>query len=400
MSDAILVFNAGSSSIKFALFKTSDQGEPQLSCRGLLDEDQADPRLVVTDTSGHVLLERQSTQSDAVEGRLFGDVVDWVESQCKALAGIGHRVVHGGRKFVAPVRISQQVIAELDQLTPLAPLHQPRCLNPIRKINSLRPNIPQFACFDTAFHCVIEPPVSRFALPRRFEELGIRRYGFHGLSYEYIADRLAALSPALAASRTVVAHLGNGASLCAMRNGRSIDTTMGLTALDGIVMGTRCGALDPGVLLYLQQALHMSAADVERLLYRESGLLGVSGISHDVRTLLASDDPRAAEALDLLAFSVSRHVAAMTNSLGGLDRLVFTGGIGEHAGAVRAAICARLRWLGLELDSKANDLSKSRISAKESRIDVRVIATDEEIMIARHCLTAAHRRPCQAWGGL
>ncbi|WP_028345519.1 acetate/propionate family kinase [Bradyrhizobium murdochi] len=387
MSDAILVFNAGSSSIKFALFETSEGGDPRLSCKGLLDEDQEDPRLVVKDAGGHILLERQLTQSDAAEGGLFSDVIDWVESRHKALAAIGHRVVHGGRKFTTAVRVSQEVIEELDGLTPLAPLHQPRCLSPMRKINSLRPHLPQFACFDTAFHYGIEPPVSRFALPRRFEEIGIRRYGFHGLSYEYIASRLAGLSPALAAARTVVAHLGNGASLCAMQNGRSVDTTMGLTALDGVVMGTRCGAIDPGVLLYLQQAMQMSAADVERLLYRESGLLGVSGISHDVRTLLASDDPRAAEALDLFAFSVTRQVSAMANSLGGLDCLVFTGGIGEHASAVRAAICARLRWLGVELDSEANNLSKSRISAKESRIDVRVIPTDEEIMIARHCLT-------------
>jgi acetate kinase len=386
MSDAILVFNAGSSSIKFALFETSDRGDLRLSCRGLLDEDQADPRLVVTDTSGHVLLERQRTRSDAVEGRLFGDVVDWAESQCKALAIVGHRVVHGGRKFMAPVRISQEVIAELDGLTPLAPLHQPRCLNPIRKINSLRPNIPQFACFDTAFHCGIEPPVSRFALPRRFEEIGIRRYGFHGLSYEYIANRLAALSPALAASRTVVAHLGNGSSLCAMRNGRSIDTTMGLTALDGIVMGTRCGAIDPGVLLYLLQEEGMSANEVQHLLYEESGLLGVSGVSADMRALQDSRDPAAREAIDLFAFRAAAEIVRMANTLAGLDAVVFTGGIGEHAAGIRRQICDHLAWLGVRLDATANANGQQRIAATDSSVDVLVIATSEESTIARHCV--------------
>jgi len=391
MSDAILVLNAGSSSIKFALFEISGCDDPRLSCKGLLDEDQDDPRLVMKDAAGQVPLETHPAQSEAAEGGLFGDVIDWVESR-KTLAAIGHRVVHGGRQFTSPARISQKVIEALDELTPLAPLHQPRCLTPIRKISSLRPKLPQIACFDTAFHYGLAPPVSRFALPRRFEELGIRRYGFHGLSYENVANQLAGLSPALATGRTVVAHLGNGASLCAMQNGRSVDTTMGLTALDGVVMGTRCGAIDPGVLLYLQQARQMSVGDVERLLYQESGLLGVSGISHDVRALLASDDPRAAEALDLFAFSVARQVAAMANSLGGLDCLVFTGGIGEHASEVRAAVCARLQWLGVELDDDSNEISKARISAKGSRIDVRIIPADEEIVIAKHCLTLARSR--------
>ncbi|MFL6792224.1 MAG: acetate/propionate family kinase [Bradyrhizobium sp.] len=387
MSDTILVLNAGSSSIKFAVFETSGQGDPRLSCKGLLDEDDADPQLVVNDSAGHILFERHRPDVDKVDGGLFSDVINWVEGRGNAIAAIGHRVVHGGRDFTSPVRITGKIIDALAALTPLAPLHQPRCLVPIRRLMSLRPKLPQIACFDTAFHHGLAPPVSRFALPRHFEEIGIRRYGFHGLSYEYIASRLAGLSPSLAASRTVVAHLGNGASLCAMQNGRSVDTTMGLTALDGLVMGTRCGAIDPGVLLYLQQALAMTVSEVERLLYRDSGLLGVSGISHDVRTLLASDDPHAAEALDLFAFRIAREVSAMANSLGGLQCLVFTGGIGEHAAAVRSAACARLRWLGVELDSEANDLSRPQISARESRVDVRVIPTDEEIMIVRHCLS-------------
>jgi acetate kinase len=388
MSDAILVLNAGSSSIKFSLFEASGRGDPRLSCRGLLDEDQADPRLTVKDPVGRVLFEHRPDMDNADSG-LFGDVINWVEDRLagNALAAIGHRVVHGGRDFTSPVRISGKILEALDALTPLAPLHQPRCLAPMRTIMSLRPQLPQIAAFDTAFHHALAPPVSRFALPRRFEEIGIRRYGFHGLSYEYIASRLAGLSPSLVGARTVVAHLGNGASLCAMRNGQSVDTTMGLTALDGLVMGTRCGAIDPGVLLYLQQALGMSVSDVERLLYRESGLLGVSGISEDVRTLLASSDPRAAEALDLFAFRIARDVSAMASSLGGLECLIFTGGIGEHAGAVRSAVCARLSWLGVEVDLEANKLSKAEISSKGSRVDVRIIPTDEEIVIARHCLT-------------
>jgi acetate kinase len=388
MSDAILVLNAGSSSIKFALFDVSGQGDPRLSYKGLLDEDEVDPRLTVKDPAGQLLFERRHANMENAGPGLLGEIINWIEGQGgHALMAIGHRVVHGGRDFIAPVRITGRIMEALDALTPLAPLHQPRCLAPMRTILSLRSEVPQIACFDTAFHHGLAPPVSRFALPRRFEEIGIRRYGFHGLSYEYIAGRLADLSPALAGSRTVVAHLGNGASLCAMRNGQSVDTTMGLTALDGLVMGTRCGAIDPGVLLYLQQALKMSVSEVERLLYHESGLLGVSGISQDARTLLASSDPKAAEALDLFVFRIAREVAAMANSLGGLECLVFTGGIGEHADAVRSAVCARLRWLGVELDPEANDHSRAQISARESRVDVRIIPTDEEIMIARHCLT-------------
>lgn len=297
MPGTILVLNAGSSSIKFAVFETSGPDNLQLSCKGLLDEDRDEPSLTITDPNGRILLKQRRARFDESKGGFFGGIIDWVEAQGKAPAAIGHRVVHGGRRFTAPVPISQEVVEALDRLTPLAPLHQPRCLTPIREISSLRPQLRQIACFDTAFHRHLGPPASRFALPRRFEELGIRRYGFHGLSYEHVANRLAGLSPAFAAGRTVVAHLGNGASLCAMQNGRSVDTTMGLSALDGIVMGTRCGAIDPGVLLYLQQELKMSVGDVEHLLYRESGLLGVSGISHDVRALLVSEDPRAAEAL-------------------------------------------------------------------------------------------------------
>jgi acetate kinase len=264
-------------------------------------------------------------------------------------------------------------------------LHQPRCLSPMHAIRALRPALCQIACFDTAFHHGLAPTVRRFAIPRRFDDLGLRRYGFHGLSYEYIAGRLAAMSPAMAAKRTVVAHLGNGASLCAMRDGHSIDTTMGLTPLDGLVMGTRCGLIDPGVLLYLLQEQGLSADELQHLLYQESGLLGVSGISADMRTLQASNENAATEAIDLFTFRVAGQVAVMANSLGGLDCLVFTGGIGEHSSVVRQQICDRLRWLGVNLDASANERADECINSTESKVDILVIATSEETTIARHC---------------
>jgi len=303
---------------------------------------------------------------------------------------VGHRVVHGGQDFVAPVLLTDPIIDALHVLTPLAPLHQPRCLSPIRAILSLRPGLPQVGCFDTAFHHGLAPSVSCFTSPRSFDKHGIRRYGFHSLSFEFVARRLREISPELAGKRTVVAHLGNGASLCAMHDGASIDTTMGLTPLDGLMMGTRCGAIDPGVLLYLQQGLGMSVGEVEHVLYQQSGLLGVSGLSGDMRVLLASDDPRATEAVDLFTFRIAREIAAMANSLAGLDCLVFTGGISEHAQEVRQNICQRLEWLGVEIDRAANDRTDMCIHTERSHVDIRVIAANEEVMIARNCQAALH----------
>jgi acetate kinase len=268
----------------------------------------------------------------------------------------------------------------------MAPLHQEACLSPARTLLSLRPDLMQVGCFDTAFHAALEPPASRFALPRSYEESGIRRYGFHGLSYEFIAGRLREISPDLAGKRIVVAHLGSGASLCAMRDGRSVDTTMGFTPLDGVMMGTRCGTIDPGILLYLQRERGMSAEELEQLLYHKSGLLGVSGVSGEMRKLLSSSDRRAVEAIDLFAFEAAKAVCAMALTLEGLDCLVFTGGIGEHAAKVRNLICDRLRWLGLELDLKANDGDADLISSGSSTVEIRVIATSEETTIARHVL--------------
>ncbi len=386
MSDAILVLNAGSSSIKFGLFDVS-RTEPALLCKGLLDEHDAEPRLTVMDPSGHQLFEKRRGAADNDGKTLFHDVLDWIDGYLAdgSLRAVGHRVVHGGRDFVAPVEVTDAAIEALAALTPLAPLHQPRCLSPIRSIRSLRPGLTQIACFDTAFHHDLAPPVSRFAIPRRFEEMGIRRYGFHGLSFEYIARRLAEISPTLPARRTVVAHLGNGASLCAMRHGRSVDTTMGLTPLDGLMMGTRCGVIDPGVLLYLQQEQGLSVDEVQHMLYQESGLLGVSGLSADMRVLLASADPRASDAIDLFTFSVAREVAAMANTLGGLECLVFTGGIGEHSKEIRRQICDRLQWLGVGMDHAANDQASGCVSVADSAVDILVIPTSEEATIARHC---------------
>jgi acetate kinase len=386
MSDAVLVLNSGSSSIKFAVFELS-AAEPALICKGLLDEHEVAPRLIVTDAHGKALFEKRRAADDKDGNGLFADILDWLDRELagRTLAAVGHRVVHGGRDFTGPVEITEARIVALEALTPLAPLHQPRCLSPMREIRALRPALCQIACFDTAFHHGLAPTVRRFAIPRRFDDLGLRRYGFHGLSYEYIAGRLAAMSPAMAAKRIVVAHLGNGASLCAMRDGHSIDTTMGLTPLDGLVMGTRCGLIDPGVLLYLLQEQGLSADELQHLLYQESGLLGVSGISADMRTLQASSETAATEAIDLFTFRVAGQAAVMANSLGGLDCLVFTGGIGEHSSAVRQQICDQLRWLGVNIDASANGRADQCISHTDSKVNVLVIATSEETAIARHC---------------
>jgi len=386
MSEAILVLNAGSSSIKFGLFDIT-AAEPEMKCKGVLDELEKSPRIIVTDGSGKELFERRCRSGEGATRGLFVDIFDWIENDLTGsrLVAVGHRIVHGGPDFAAPVLITDQILSALEALTPLAPLHQPRCLAPVQTIKSLQPRLPQIACFDTAFHHSMSPPASRFAIPRHLETRGIRRYGFHGLSFEYIADRLAALAPQWPAQRTVVAHLGSGASLCALHNGKSIDTTMGLTPLDGLVMGTRCGAIDPGVLLYLLQKEKMSADELQHLLYENSGLLGVSGLSADMRTLLASPEPASRDAIDLFTFRVATEIAAMASTLGGLEALVFTGGIGEHAPEIRQQICNRLRWLGVCLDAAANARRQQSIAASDSRVEVLVIATSEETIIAQQC---------------
>jgi len=384
--EAVLVLNSGSSSIKFGLFEIS-AAEPALLCKGLLDEHEAKPRLVVKGAAGEDLFEKRRDETGADGGHLFADVLAFIDDRFgqDSLRAAGHRIVHGGPDHSGPVELTDDVYAKLEALTPLAPLHQPRCLAPIRTLSAIRPALTQIACFDTAFHHGLAPPASRFAIPRRYEQQGIRRYGFHGLSFEYVAGRLAGIAPELVARRTVIAHLGNGASLCALRNGRSVDTTMGLTPLDGLVMGTRSGTIDPGVLLYLQLHERMSVEDIQHLLYHESGLLGVSGLSADMRTLLASREAAAWEAVDLFVFRAAQEIAMMATTLGGLDCLVFTGGIGEHAKEIRSAIGERLAWLGVRIDAVANDEGRERISGGESAIDVFVIPTNEELAIARHC---------------
>ena len=386
MSDCVLVLNAGSSSIKFGLFDIAP-AEPKLQCKGLLDEQERVPRIVASDASGRQLFEKRRASGTPEDNGLLGDIFAWIEDYLNGgrLAAVGHRIVHGGREFYGPIVITGQTLAALEALTPLAPLHQPRCLAPVRAVQSLQPELTQIACFDTAFHHGLAPPVSRFAIPRQFEQRGIRRYGFHGLSFEYVASRIAVIAPEWADKRVVVAHLGNGASLCALQKGNSVDTTMGLTPLDGLVMGTRCGTIDPGVLLYLMKEERMSVDDVQHLLYERSGLLGVSGESADMRALLASHDPAAREAVDLFTFRVAAEVAVMANTLAGLDGLVFTGGIGEHAPEIRQRICDRLSWLGVSIDAAANAQGAQRIAAMGSPVDVLIVPTNEEVSIARHC---------------
>lgn len=389
MADAILSLNAGSSSIKFALFEVRASRDLNRVVEGEVDAIGSLPHFTARDAGGAVLAEERWADRAGAFDRLMQRTMAWIEARLGTdrLIGVGHRVVHGGSKHFHPELVTAGLLKELEALAPLAPLHEPHNLAPIRAIAAARPQLPQVACFDTAFHRSMPAVATRFALPREFEATGVRRYGFHGLSYEYIAARMREIAPGLARGAVIAAHLGNGASLCAMRDGRSVDTTMGFTALDGLVMGTRCGNLDPGVILYLEQERGLTAAQMRELLYQRSGLLGVSGgLASDMRTLLASDDPRAAEAVELFVFRAVREIGALSGSLGGLDGIVFTAGIGEHAPEIRARVCARLAWLGVQLDEAANAGNAAVISTPQSRIEVHVIPTDEEAMIARHAL--------------
>ena len=386
MADILLVLNAGSSSLKFSAFLDRDPPEPQL--HGVIEELLTRPRFRARDRKGVI------AEKEWPEGGLSGHdgaiafLFEWCRSggalASHRISGIGHRVVHGGTRFSQPVRVCEETLAELEALTPLAPLHQPHNLAAIRAVSRMAPELRQVACFDTAFHRTQPELAQSFALPHRYTGEGVRRYGFHGLSYEYVASRLPSVDHRAALGRTVVAHLGNGASLCAMHAGRSVDTTMSFTALDGLLMGTRPGTLDPGAVTYLMRERTMSAAEIEDLLYHRSGLLGISGISSDMRTLLASDDLRAREAVELFVFRAAREIGALTASLGGLDGLVFTAGIGEHASEIRSRVCARCAWLGVVLDEPANRAGQMRITAEASGVRAYVIPTDEEKMIAAH----------------
>jgi len=383
---SILALNAGSSSLKFALFTGGATFHALM--RGETSELGSSPHLVAHNEAGCLLADRHWA---AHGDNMFAEVLDAVLALVDASPGhdqlraVGHRIVHGGADHITPERVTPALISALNTLIPLDPIHMPHNLVPILAVTKARPGIDQIVCFDTAFHHTMPLVAQRFALPRAICDAGVRRYGFHGLSYEYIAGRLASELPALARSRVIVAHLGAGASLCALDKGVSVATTFGISVLDGLMMATRCGSLDPGVILYLGR-LGYSLGAIEDMLYNRSGLLGVSGISGDIRVLLASDDPHAHEAIELFTYRIALEIGAMTSALGGVDGIVFTAGIGQHAPLIRAAICDRLGWLGIRLDQAANDKGAFCISTAESRIDVRVMATDEEAMIAHHAL--------------
>jgi len=389
MADAILVLNAGSSSIKFSLFL--DRGgelEPRLS--GLLEGIHTAPHFSAKDASGASLGEQRWPEGTRLghEGGI-AHLVEFLAAHRDEhrLAAVGHRIVHGGLEFSAPVKLTADVVARLEKYIPLAPLHQPHNLAPVRLVAARLPQVLQVACFDTAFHRAQPEIAQAFALPASITDRGVRRYGFHGLSYEYIASVFPTLDAAAAAGRVIVAHLGNGASLCAMQGGRSVASTMGFTAVEGLPMGTRCGSIDPGVILYLMDELKMDARAIEKLIYQQSGLLGVSGISSDMRTLLASEAPRAKLAVDLFVYRIGREIGSLAAALGGLDALVFTAGIGERAAPIRERVCRDATWLGVQLDAGANAKGGPRISTAGSSVSAWVVPTNEELMIARHTLT-------------
>jgi acetate kinase len=383
MSDTLIgVVNAGSSSLKFSVYA----GDERL-LDGQVDGIGVRPAVKARTGAGDVLPPPDlSAAPPATPGAALLAILPWLQDWLggRTLAAIGHRVVHGGPRYGAPERVTAALLDDLEAFVPLAPLHQPHNLSPIRTALERNPGLPQVACFDTGFHRTIPEVAQVFALPYEMAERGIRRYGFHGLSYEYVASVLPRAAPEIAGGRVVVAHLGNGASLCAMRAGRSMATTMGFSALDGLPMGTRCGQLDPAVVLHLMTTDGMDAKAVEALLYRQSGMLGLSGISSDFRELLASEAPRARFAIEVFVHQVARNVASLAGALGGLDGLVFTAGVGENAAPIRQAVCEACAWMGVELDPAANAARGPRITTAASRVAAYVVPTDENLMIARH----------------
>ncbi|NWG46756.1 MAG: acetate/propionate family kinase [Alphaproteobacteria bacterium] len=381
---ALLVINSGSSSLKFGLYRLGG-AEPERLARGRIEALHATPRFAARGADGASLGEAELPQGSDPYDAALTHVLTWLKDRFPRveLAGAGHRIVHGGRDYADPVRLGPEDLARLEGLSPLAPLHQPQNLSPIRALAALRPELPQIGCFDTAFHRTNPRIAQLFGLPRAFAEEGILRYGFHGLSYAFVSARLSELDPALASGRVIVAHLGSGASLCALSGGRSVASTMGFTALDGLPMGTRSGTLDPGVLLYLLQARGYDAARLEHLLYAESGLRGLSGLSGDMEVLLASGDPGAEEAIAYFCYRAVREAGSLAAALGGVDGVVFTAGIGENAPRIRARIAEGLAWLGAELDPAANEAQADVISTPASKIRLRIIPTNEELVIAR-----------------
>lgn len=385
---ALLVFNGGSSSLKFTLYENGESELPKEIIFGQIERITEAPVLTLRAANGDVLAKKEwPPQSHPSDTELVAALMMEIEKHLQQqLRAVGHRIVHGGPHYFQPTVLDAQVLAVLEASVPLAPLHLPHNLAPIYAIQKLYPQLLQVGCFDTGFHVTMPRLARLFGLPRELLDAGVVRYGFHGLSYEYIAGQFAALDPSAARGRTLVAHLGNGASICAMIDGKSVATSMGFSALDGLIMGTRCGSIDPGVLLYLLRERDYDAAKLEHLLYHECGLLGLSGgVSSDVRDLLASDDPLAREALDVFCYRVVREIGAMIAVGGGIDALIFTGGIGEHAAPIRAAICAKLACFDIKIDAAANAKNAQQLHAESSRVGVWVIPTDEEIVIAQHC---------------
>lgn len=397
MPEYTLVFNAGSSSLKFSAFSQTTGGDWQVASRGQVEGIGTAPRISAKDDKGHVVLD-QDLRADVRDHRGALDAVaGWLRSTYGPgrVTGVGHRVVHGGIRYTGPTVVTPEVLADLHGLEQLAPLHQPHNLAAIEAVAERLPGVPQVACFDTSFHRTQGPLAQLVALPREIRNSGVQRYGFHGISCEYIASTLPRTAPEIANGRVIIAHLGSGASLCALKNGSSVDSTFGFTALDGLCMGTRPGSVDPGAILHLFQALRLSPDEVRAILYQKSGLLGISGISSDMRILLQSSEPEARLAVDYFVYRAAKEIGALTASLGGMDGIVFTAGIGENSPEIRQRICEQSAWLGIEVDPGANTKGGPCISTAGSRVSVWVIPTNEELMIARHTamllgLTAAH----------
>jgi len=386
--DTILVVNAGSSSVKFQVLAIEGERRLDRLLKGQVDGIGARPRLRAENAARESLIDRLYATDEVPNVAAALEAAGaWLRATRKVVpVAVGHRVVHGGPIYDRPIVVDRDVLTRLEQYVSLAPLHQPFNLAPIRALLERSPEIPQVACFDTAFHRSHGPIVDHYAIPERFYAEGVRRYGFHGLSYEYIAGRLQAIAPEIANGRVIVAHLGSGASMCALAGGRSIESTLGFTALDGLPMGTRSGQIDPGVVLYLISEKGMTPAAVQDLLYRECGLKGLSGISNDVRDLAASADPRAAFAIEHFVYRVGLYAGMLAAALGGIDAFVFTAGIGENSASMRARIVEKLEWLGAELDPEANMAGETLVSRKGSRVELYVVPTDEELMIGRHTL--------------
>jgi acetate kinase len=391
MNKLLVTINAGSSNIKFACFQLDEVASLRELAHGQIELNHSPPSLTIIKTDGEVLVDAKiNVDTSNLAHSIYIDAIcSWLKQYSSsegAIMAIGHRVVHGGVQYSEPTLINDEVLSNLKKLCPLAPLHQPQNLAAITALRESMPSVPQVACFDTAFHRN-QPEVSQmFALPREWYEKGIRRYGFHGLSYEYVLGQLPKLNPTLQTARIIIAHLGNGASLCAIKDGKSVATTMGFSTLDGLVMGSRCGLLDPGVLLYLMDQHGMDFHTLQHLLYHESGLLGVSGLSADMRLLLASQEHHAKEAVELFVYRIVREIGSLSATLGGLDALVFTGGIGENSAEIRAAIIQQCLWFGLHLDEQANRNASQLISTPASSVSAHIVKTNENLMIALNTL--------------